>query len=217
MTDLPASPAVPMPSEDNVLEKLQQLLDSVPPPLTPPDLAAVDGFICGVLLQPHTVAPEKWLPFVIDVEGRAAPASFDTADLQALVLGRAAAVRAALAARQWFDPWIFEPDDAAADPGQAVLPWLAGFVMALERFPALLQVDDARLLEPLALLYLHFDPADLEDADALLALIATLEPPADLAEAVQDVVRSLMLMADVVQPRPNAAAAARGRKRRPRR
>jgi uncharacterized protein len=56
-------------------------------------------------------------------------------------------------------------------------------------------------VEPLALLYLHFDPADLEDADALAAVIETLEPPADLAEAVQDIVRAVMLMADVTRPR----------------
>ena len=51
-------------------------------------------------------------------------------------------------------------------------------------------MDDPELVEPLALLYLHFDPDDLEDADALLAVIETLEPPADLAEAVQDLVRA---------------------------
>ena len=46
------------------------------------------------------------------------------------------------------------------------------------------------MLEPLALIYLHFDPQDLEDADALQEMIDTLEPPADLGEAVQDIVRS---------------------------
>jgi uncharacterized protein len=50
------------------------------------------------------------------------------------------------------------------------------------------------------LLYLHFDAQDLDDAEALTALIETLEPPADLGEAVQDIVRGLMLMADVVRP-----------------
>jgi uncharacterized protein len=70
----------------------------------------------------------------------------------------------------------------------------------MDRFPGLMTLDDARLLEPLALLYLHFDADDLEDAQALTALIETLEPPADLGEAVQDIVRSLMLMADVVKP-----------------
>ena len=72
----------------------------------------------------------------------------------------------------------------------------------MERFPGLMQSDAARLLEPLALIYMHFDPQDLEDADALQQMIDTLEPPADLAEAVQDLVRSVMLLADVTRPLP---------------
>ena len=62
-------------------------------------------------------------------------------------------------------------------------------------------MDAPDLVEPLALVYLHFDPADLEDADALAAVIETIEPPSDLAEAVQDLVRAVMLIADVTRPR----------------
>jgi uncharacterized protein len=69
--------------------------------------------------------------------------------------------------------------------------------------------SDPGLLEPLALIYLHFDPQDLEDADALQQVIDTLEPPADLAEAVQDLVRSLMLLADITRPRAPAREARR--------
>jgi uncharacterized protein len=62
-------------------------------------------------------------------------------------------------------------------------------------------LSNPELVEPLALLFMHFDPDDLEDADALAAVIETLEPPADLGEAVQDTVRALMLIADVSRPR----------------
>jgi uncharacterized protein len=82
-----------------------------------------------------------------------------------------------------------------------VLPWVAGFAAAMDLFPALMRIDSAELVEPLALMYRHFEPEDLEDADALIEVIETLEPPADLAEAVEDLVRSLMLMADVTRPR----------------
>ena len=44
---------------------------------------------------------------------------------------------------------------------------------------------------------------DLEDADALLAVIETLEPPGDLSEAVEDLSPSLMLIAHVTRPRRN--------------
>ncbi|HET9645640.1 MAG TPA: YecA family protein, partial [Burkholderiaceae bacterium] len=56
------------------------------------------------------------------------------------------------------------------------------------------------LIEPLATLYMHLDPEDLEDADELLAEIETLEPPQDLAEAVEGLVSSTLLLADVSRP-----------------
>jgi uncharacterized protein len=189
----------PQALDDNEIALLQVLLDRVPQPLQPLDVSAVDGFLCGVLLQPNAVEVSCWWPSVTDVDGRSLPQGFDARDLQGLVLRRFAQLDQAIAARQWFDPWVFEMD-AQTSPSETVLPWVAGFAAAMERFPDLMRIDDARLMEPLALLYLHFDPDDLEDAQALQDLIDTLEPPADLGEAVQDIVRSLMLIADVTRP-----------------
>lgn len=204
---------------DADIEQLQGLLASVPAPLEPLDVMALDGYLCGVLLQPTPIAEAKWLPPVTDVEGRALPAGFDAGELHALVRRRHHEISRAIAARDWFDPWIFPLDDDAT-PSDVVLPWIAGFAAAQDHFPALMRIEDPELIEPLALLYLHFDPADLEDADALHEVIDTLEPPADLAEAVQDIVRSVMLIADVSRPRaaapPRRAAPARS-PRRPRR
>jgi uncharacterized protein len=74
-------------------------------------------------------------------------------------------------------------------------------------------MDDSRLLEPLALIYMHFDAQDLEEADTLQQMIDTLEPPADLGEAVQDIVRSVMLLADVTRPLASATAPKMRRRR----
>lgn len=194
--------------EDQQIRQLQEQLDRVPAPLQPLDVSAIDGFLCAVLLQPEPVQARDWQRWIIDVEGRAAPSGFDVGRIRTLLQRRHAALQRAIAQRQWFDPWIFELDGAAT-VSECVLPWVAGFAAALEQFPALGGIDDAQLLEPLALLYLHFDADDLDDADALLQLIDTLEPPADLAEAVQDVVRSVMLLADVTQPLPSPTPAGR--------
>ena len=218
--------ATPPPLSEDDIQRLQALLDGVPAPLEPLDVSALDGYLCGVLLQPQPVSPAQWWPGVVDVDARPLPAGFDAAELQALVQRRHAELAQAIARRDWFDPWVFQLDDEAlpspvdaAPPGalnppggragpartwgpsDAVLPWVAGFAAAQDRFPALMASDDPALVEPLALLYLHFERDDLEDADALLAVIDTLEPPDDLAEAVQDLVRSVMLIADVTQPR----------------
>lgn len=172
-----------------------------------------------MLLQPQPLPPARWLGFVHDVEGRAAPPGLALDELHALAARRHAELERAIAARQWFDPWVAPPDDEDAPPSDSVLPWVAGFAAAVEAFPALTALDDPALVEPLALLYLHFDPDDLEDADALAAVIETLEPPADLAEAVQDLVRAVMLIADVSRPRtvPKTRPAPARRPGRPRR
>ncbi|MBX3634626.1 MAG: UPF0149 family protein [Rubrivivax sp.] len=199
------------PLTDDDIERLQALLAALPAPLEPPDLSALDGWLCGVLLQPKPLPRERWLGFVHDVEGRAPPPAPALDELHALVLRRHAELDRAIATRQWFDPWVAPPEDEDAPPSDSVLPWVAGFAAAMDAHPALMALDDPALVEPLALIYLHFDPDDLEDADALAAVIETLEPPADLAEAVQDLVRAVMLIADVSRPRPPAAAAPRRR------
>ena len=189
--------------DDDDLARLDTLLQSMPEALEPLDVSALDGYLCGVLLQPRPVPLEAWLPRVTDIEGRPAPPGAALTELQALVHRRHGELDRAIGQRLWFDPWIFPLDDAATAT-ECVLPWVAGFAAAMDQFPTLMAMDDPALIEPLALLYLHFDPADLEDADALLAVIETLEPPVDLAEAVQDIVRALMLMADVTRPRAPA-------------
>ena len=185
------------------LQQLQQLLDAVPAPLEALDVSMLDGFLCGVLLQPQRVAETSWLPHVTDVDGRPLPGGFDAGSLRQLVRRRQAELDAAIESRQWFDPWVFELDgDGSATPSETVYAWVAGFATAMEFFPQLMRLDAQRLREPLALLYRHLDADDLEDADDLLEEIESLEPPADLTEAVEELVRATLLLADVSRPAP---------------
>jgi len=200
------------------LSRLQQELDRIPAPLEPLDVSMLDGFLCGVLLQPQRIPESRWLARVTDVDGRALPAGHDATLLHALVRRRYVELDAAIEARRWFDPWVFELDEETADAdsglvpaSQAVYPWVAGFATALELFPALAALDAALLDPALALLYRHLEPDDLEDADALLAEIETLEPPAELGEAVEELVRATLLLADVSRPRRSAGLASKKR------
>lgn len=190
------------------LERLQALLDALPAPLEPLDVSMLDGYLCGVLLQPEAVPLERWLPPILDSEGRPTPRKVDD-ELLALLRRRHKELNVAIAGRQWFDPWIFELDDEA-DPSETVLPWVAGFAHALDAHPALMRLPEEALLEPLAAIYLHLDPDDLEDADALLEEIESLEPPADLEEAVEGLVSAVLMLADVSRPlKPQQKAAGR--------
>lgn len=193
------------PLSDRERDQLEELLDALPPPLEPLDLSALDGFLVGVLLQPRKVPSERWMAHVADLEGRAAPTSVDLAPIQSLVLRRHAELEHSVETRQWFDPWVFELEVEAGQtdwlPSQVVLPWVAGFAAALDLFPQLLQVGDPALREPLATLYAHFDPDDLEEVDDLRELIDELPPPESVSEAVEDLVRCTLLLADVSRPR----------------
>ncbi len=199
-----ASPAVAAQQAltERDLEALQDALDRVPRPLEPLDVTALDGFLCGVLLQPRRIAEAMWMPHVTDADGRPLPGGFDARLLQTLARRRHAELDAAIQSRQWFDPWVFELEGEDVSPGEAVVGWVAGFATAMEFFPALMALDADRLREPLALLYRHLDPDDLEDADDLLEEIESLEPPAELAEAVEDLVKATLLLADVSRPLP---------------
>lgn len=213
------------PLDERDIDELQAALDRVPTPLEPLDVSMVDGFLCGVLLQPQPVPESQWLPHLSDADGRALPASFDATRLHALARRRHAELNGAIAKRQWFDPWVFEmgaedgsdaPDDDGDAPHEtdAVYPWVAGFATAQEFFPGLMRLDAAQLTAPLALLYRHLEPDDLEDADELIEEIESLEPPVDLAAAVEELVRATLLLADVSRP---LAAAARAPGRTPQR
>lgn len=214
----PAAPKLaPQPLSEAEMERLQDLLDALPAPLEPLDISMLDGYLVGVLLQPKPVQPHEWLPHVIDSEGRALPAGLETREILALAKRRLQQLNRAIVERQWFDPWVFEladeggddEGDEESDPSQVLLPWVAGFALATELFPALMRQDAAQLLEPLAALYRHLDPDDLEDADELLEEIETLEPPADLEEAVESLVAACLMLADVSRPQTDAAARAK--------
>jgi uncharacterized protein len=204
---------------DRERDQLETLLDAYPAPLEPPDISALDGFLVGVLLQPKAVPQDEWLRWAHDFDaGRPAPRGVDLTPLQALVRRRHAELGRAIAARRWFDPWVFElepaPGEDAVSPSDVVLPWIAGFAAALERFPGLQDSAGAEAREPLATLYAHFDPADLEDVGDLADVIATIEPPDTADEAVEDLVRCTLLLADAMQAQPQSTAQRRPGKRR---
>jgi len=198
----------PMPLGPADLAELERLLDSVPAPLEPLDLMMLDGFLCGVLLQPRRIPPAQWLPHITDVdEARALPRSFPAQALHDLVARRFAELDRAIERRQWFDPWVLEPDDEGG-PLDAVMPWVAGLATAIDLYPSVLQTSDERVLEGQALLYRAFDADDLEDAEALLAVMAEMEPPEDLDEVIEDLVTGVFLLADVTRPVSAVSAAA---------
>lgn len=191
--------AAPAPAPDP--EALQRQLDALPAPAEPLDVVMQDGFLCALLLRDTPPAVSAWLPWVLDIAGRSLPAAA-VAPVQALLEQRLQFLRAAVALRQWFDPWVFELEDDAA-PADAVVPWAAGFALAAERWPLPLPRDPAGD-EALALIYQYLDPEDWPVAASLAERIDELEPPGTLSEAVEDLVRAVLLLSDLTGPRASS-------------
>lgn len=187
-------------------EMLQRALDALPAPAEPLDVVMVDGFVCALQLRKQPLADTLWQRWVLDVEGRTLRGP--QADAAASMLHtHAEARRRAIAERQWFDPWVFELD-AAADPDDAAMPWAAGFAMAAEHFALALPPQRRSADDALALIYRFLDAGDWPAAAALGALIDEIEPPASLAEAVEGLVRAVLLLADECGPEAIARGSA---------
>ena len=189
---------------DLELQELDELLQAVPAPLQALEWSAVDGFLVGVLLQPRRVPESRWMPWVTDEQGRALPPNWPQAGrLQDLVRRRHAELDGLIECRSWFDPWVVQGDEDTV-PRLVVQAWVLGWATACSVFPELTEgpqaQDHPELTEALAQIYQHLDPEDLEDAEALLAEIETLEPPVTLDEAVESLVRGTLLLADVSRP-----------------
>ena len=200
------------PDDDDDVAGLLQALDDLPQPLEPLDASAIDGFLTGVVLQ-RLPLTQVWRQ-MLDPEDRAPNVTADQPlvrrALNALE-SRRRRLDGAIEQRSWFDPWIFEAEATSSDPiREACAPWAAGFALAMERAPAWMQSNDAELVEALALIYVHFDPDDLEDADDVLTAIDELEPASSLTEAVEDLVTATLRLADSSRPRASTAARREG-------
>ena len=210
----PTLPAASVDLTDAEFQELDDLLAATPEPLTAMDAVMLDGYLCGVLVQPVPVGPDEWLPWVFDGEGRALPEGADRAGhdrARALTLRRHAALNRALLEDGWFEPLILELDDDAADgePAEAddplaglnpvsrpVMPWVAGFQAACALFPSLLEMADEAVDSALARLFRHL-PAETDDERELVATADRELPLATLDDAIEDLVASVADLADL--------------------
>jgi uncharacterized protein len=198
------------------LDELEDLLAQTPEPLDPLDVVMLDGYLCGVIVQPELIAPEQWLPAVFDIEGRPLPDGVDPAwheRVRALIVRRHDALNRSLAEDALFDPLLHEgidlPDDA--DPAlrdalrempehsRTLMPWIGGFQHAAIAFPALMDLPDDAVGTALARLYRHLPPETDEERE-LLATMEREHPLKSLDEAIEDMVMTVAELWDLTEP-----------------
>src|SRR5205807_2454891 len=95
------------------------------------------GYLVGVLLQPEPIPIAEWLPLVFDEQGRDTVPSDGAAKERAtrLIMRRHDELASYIAAREPFDPVIFELDDDAEQP-------LAGHAAITDLVEAVMEVAD---------------------------------------------------------------------------
>jgi uncharacterized protein len=203
------------PLTEREIEDLDALLASLPSPYDPMDVAMLDGFLAGVVLQPEPVPFTEWRPLVYHGEGSVEPDNETSQRIDAYVLRRLREIEASLAADEPFDPIVFEVGD---DQGQALTgraaiaalePWALGFASALEAFPGLdaaaYKSDDLGEALALILRHLPLDPEASGEERAAYAreqqALADEVPLADLDDALDLVVGSVLRIDEIVHPR----------------
>ncbi len=94
--------------------ELDAILVDIPAPLEPLDGVMLDGFLCGVIVQPTLLEVDAWLPYVFDAGGHrwgeAEPAP-EQRRARTLILRRHAALNRSIAEYGSFDPFVLEPDE----------------------------------------------------------------------------------------------------------
>ncbi len=187
-------------------DELDDLLAHTPGGLEAMDVAMLDGYLCGVLVQPDLLAPSDWLPPVFDSESKPLPDDTDPvwrARTTALIERRAAALRKAMAEDHWFDPIVLQMDgEAEPDPDPAfaalpeyskpLVPFASGFITALNAFPnGLLSLTGDEVEDALDRVARHLPSSDDEERAAMAALDEEI-PLKSLDEAVEDLVLAIV-------------------------
>jgi uncharacterized protein len=202
---------------DEEFAELDDLLLETPQPLTPVDAVMLDGFLCGVLVQPVLLEPAVWLSFVFDFDGQPLPDDVDPIwrdRVTALTLRRYHALNHAIIEDGWFNPLVLEFDDenprepvpeGEIDPlaglsevSQPLMPWVAGFQHAALSFPDLSEMPDDAVMAALARLYRHL-PTETDEEREVVAVLDKEHPLATLDDAIEELVVTVADLADLTR------------------
>jgi uncharacterized protein len=209
---------------DAEFAELDELLAATPEPLQPLDASMLDGYLCGVIVQPRLIELDEWLPNIFDYDGGQLPESVDAAWLDkitGLVSRRHAALNKGLAEDGWFNPVVLEIDeDAEPEPlpadatdeereqratydalgpiSRALMPWVAGFQHAALCFPELADMPNDDVAAALARLYRHL-PAETAEEKEVVATLNREHPLKDMDDAIEEMVVCVADLADLTE------------------
>ena len=209
---------------DAEFAELDELLATTPDPLQALDASMLDGYLCGVLVQPRLIDSDEWLPNIFDYDGGVLPDDVDPAWLariRELVERRHGALNRAMVEDGWFDPVVLDLDEPAepepipegedAEQTQAratyaqmspisrtLMPWVAGFQHACLCFPELADMPNDAVMAALARLYRHL-PAETDEEKEIVATLDREHPLKDLDDAIEELIVTVADLCDLTQ------------------
>jgi len=199
---------------DAEFAELDEMLATTPAPLQALDASMLDGYLCGVLVQPRLIPLDEWLPNIFDYDGGLLPEDVDQAWLsriRELVERRHAALNRQLVEDGWFDPVVLDLDESEApDPeedaevaamspiSRTLLPWVAGFQHAQLCFPDLSDLPDDAVMAALARLYRHL-PAETDEEKEIIATLDREHPLKDVDDAIEELVVTVADLCDLTE------------------
>jgi uncharacterized protein len=211
----PSNPARAHDLTDAEFAELDDLLLETPEPLEPLDAVMLDGYLCGVIVQPVLLEPATWLAHIFDFDGSPLPDDVNREWLDhttALIMRRHAALNRAIVEDGWFDPLVLEFDDehprepvpeGEVDPmaglspvSQSLMPWVAGFQHATVCFPDLAEMPDDAVMSALARLFRHL-PAETDEEREVVATLDREHPLATLEDGMEELVVTIADLQDL--------------------
>jgi uncharacterized protein len=211
----PSNPARAHDLTDAEFAELDDLLLETPEPLEPLDAVMLDGYLCGVIVQPVLLEPATWLAHIFDFDGRPLPDDVNREWLDhttALIMRRHAALNRAIVEDGWFDPLVLEFDDehprepvpeGEVDPmaglspvSQSLMPWVAGFQHATVCFPDLAEMPDDAVMAALARLFRHL-PAETDEEREVVATLDREHPLVTLEDGMEELVVTVADLQDL--------------------
>ena len=165
---------------DAEIHEIDELLGLVPEPYETLDAVILDGYLCGVLVQPVLLTPEQWLPPIFGAEGIPEPGEKWTDKqnkrLLTLIQRRHDELLRGILEKGWFDPLVplVEDEDGKELKGKEAMEglgfWVAGFEWALANFPQLEEAGLSGVPDLLDNLWRHLPEQDEVQAAMTKAL-----------------------------------------------
>jgi uncharacterized protein len=192
---------------DAEINELDDLLAAVPAPCEAVDAVMLDGYLCGVIVQPVLLTPEQWLPPIFGENGLPTPGGEGWTQAQHtrllnLIERRKEEVLKGILEDGWFDPIVpqLEDDDGKLLTGKDAMEglgyWVAGFEWALAHFPQLEDMAAPGVPDLLDSLWRHLPEQDETQAEMTKALDQE-HPLRNLDEGIQALVFDVVDLAEI--------------------